>query len=52
MDIYIEKKNKNLPLKTEPMLDCEVDIVCNLDPESDLYREINRKGLLLYERGK
>lgn len=33
-----------------PDLDCEVDIVTNLSPENRLYKEIEKTGLLLFER--
>lgn len=49
LDLYIEKYNKTLPLKKEPILDCEIDIVTNLNPDSRLYAEIDRTGLLLFE---
>ncbi|MCM1134745.1 MAG: nucleotidyltransferase domain-containing protein [Clostridium sp.] len=50
IDVYIEKFDAALPLKQEPTLDCEVDIVSNISHESRLYLEIDKKGLLLYER--
>lgn len=49
LDVYVEKENRELPLE-EPDVDCELDIVCNLDHNSRLYKEIDQKGLLLYER--
>ena len=50
IDIYIEKYDLNKPLSWEPELDCEVDIITNLDHNSSLYKEIDKKGLLLFER--
>lgn len=49
LDVYVEKENPELPLK-EPELDCELDILCDLDHHSRLYREIDQRGLLLFER--
>ncbi|WP_277935158.1 nucleotidyltransferase domain-containing protein [Parablautia muri] len=49
IDLYIEKFNKNLPLEKEPVIDCEVDIITNLNHKSRLYEEIDRTGLRLYE---
>lgn len=50
IDLYIEKYDKKKKLETLPDLDCEVDIITNLSPESKLYQEIDRTGLLLIER--
>lgn len=50
IDIYIEKYEKDRKLEYFPDLDCEVDIVTNLSPDSKLYQEIERTGLLLFER--
>ncbi len=50
IDLYIEKDNKDKKLNFFPELDCEVDIITNLPPTSRLYQEIDRKGLLLFER--
>ena len=50
IDIYIEKYDKEKKLEYFPDLDCEVDIVTNLSPDSKLYQEIDKKGLLLFER--
>ncbi len=33
-------------------MDCELDLVMNLDRENRLYQEIDRTGLLLFERGR
>ncbi len=52
IDLYIEKENPALPLEKEPVLDCELDLVMNLDRENRLYQEIDRTGLLLFERGE
>lgn len=49
LDVYVEKKDPELPV-SEPDLGCELDILCNLDHSSRLYKEIEKKGLLLYER--
>ena len=50
IDIYIEKKDRDKKLEHFPDLDCEVDIVTNLSPDSKLYFEIDKKGLILFER--
>ena len=50
IDLYIEKYDPNKPLKWEPELDCEVDIITNLNHDSSLYREIEQNGLLLFKR--
>jgi predicted nucleotidyltransferase len=51
IDLYIEKYDKNQPLKKEPTVDCELDIMMDLDHSSRLYEEIDRTGLVLYEGG-
>ena len=51
IDLYIEKEDPSLPLQNEPVSDCELDLIMNLDHENRLYKEIDRTGLLLYERG-
>lgn len=50
LDLYIEKKNPGIPLKQEPVLDCELDLIMDLGHENRLYSEIDRTGLLLFER--
>ena len=50
LDLYVEKYDKDKKLEYFPELDCEVDIVTNLPADSRLYREIDRTGLLLFER--
>lgn len=50
IDLYIDKFEKGRKLQELPELDCEVDIVMDLSPESALYREIDRTGLILFER--
>lgn len=50
LDVYIEKKNPDLPLREEPELDCEVDIITNPGFGSRLYQEIDRTGLLVFGR--
>ena len=50
IDIYIEKYEKDKKLEYFPDLDCEVDIVTNLSSDSKLYHEIEKTGLLLFER--
>lgn len=52
LDLYIEKAEPSLPLKNEPSLDCEIDFVMDLNHNSSLYKEIDRTGLLLFERGQ
>lgn len=50
IDLYIEKDDKNKKLEGFPELDCEVDIITNLAEDFRLYQEIDKKGLLLFER--
>lgn len=50
IDLYIEKYVNEKKLVQIPEMDCEVDIVTNLPPDSALYHEIDSKGLLLFER--
>lgn len=50
IDLYLEKDDKDKKLEPLPEVGCEVDIVTNLPPQSALYREIDDKGLLLFER--
>ncbi|MCD8217834.1 MAG: nucleotidyltransferase domain-containing protein [Clostridiales bacterium] len=50
IDLYVEKYDKEKNLEILPELDCEVDVITNLSPESRLYQEIERTGLLLFER--
>ena len=50
IDLYIEKYDAEKKLEYVPELDCETDIITNLQPGSRLYREIEQKGLLLFER--
>lgn len=50
LDLYAESMDPEMPLNFLPDLKCEVDLVTNLSHDSRLYREIDRTGLLLYER--
>lgn len=50
IDLYAESVDPDQPLDFLPDLDCEVDLVTNLPHDSRLYREIDRTGLLLYEK--
>lgn len=50
IDLYIQKKNSDEKLTTLPDLDCEIDIITNLPSDSKLFQEIDRTGLLLFER--
>ncbi|MCD7813648.1 MAG: nucleotidyltransferase domain-containing protein [Lachnospiraceae bacterium] len=50
IDLYIEKYDKDKKIENFPELDCEVDVITNLSPDSRLYQEIDRTGLLLFER--
>ena len=52
IDLYAESVDPEKPLVFIPDLDCEVDLVTNLSRDSRLYREIDRTGLLLYERAQ
>lgn len=50
IDLYIDKYDKDKKLIQLPELDCEVDIITNLSPDSGLYKEIDKTGLVLFER--
>ena len=50
IDLYIEKLDENKKLPPLPELGCEIDIITNLSHDSRLYRQIEKTGLLLYER--
>ena len=50
IDLYIEKYDPDKKLAGFPDLDCEADIITNLSPDNRLYQEIDRTGLLLFER--
>lgn len=50
IDLYIEKYDREKALRSFPDLDCEVDVITNLPHESSLYKEIDKTGLLLFER--
>ena len=50
LDLYLEKKDPGLSLENEPESDCVVDLVMDLDHASSLYQEIDRTGLLLFDR--
>lgn len=50
IDLYIEKCDPEKKLNDLPELDCEIDIITNLPPDSRLYQKIEQTGLLLFER--
>ncbi len=50
IDLYIEKYDPRKKLAHVPELDCELDIITNLQPDNKLYQEIEQTGLLLFER--
>lgn len=50
IDLYIEKYDQEKKLAHFPELDCEADIITDLKPGSRLYQEIEKAGLLLFER--
>lgn len=50
IDLYLEKYDKERKLGALPELGCEVDIITDLPEDSRLYREIDNRGLLLFER--
>lgn len=50
IDLYIEKYDPEKRLANLPELDCETDIITNLPPDNRLYQEIEKTGLLLFER--
>lgn len=50
IDLYIEKYDHEKKVESDWDIDCEVDLLMDLDHSSNLYREIDKKGLLLFER--
>lgn len=50
IDLYIEKYEKEKKLLPLPDIDCEVDLITGLSPDSALYDEIDKTGLVLFER--
>lgn len=50
IDLYIEKYDPGKKLSYFPELDCEIDIITNLQPDNKLYQKIEQTGLLLFER--
>ena len=50
IDLYAETYDPDLNLRFLPELDCEVDLITNLPHDVRLYKEIDRTGLLLFER--
>ncbi|MCD8105441.1 MAG: nucleotidyltransferase domain-containing protein [Lachnospiraceae bacterium] len=50
IDLYIEKYAPDKKLCHLPDLGCDMDIVTNLPHTSRLYQEIDRTGLLLFDR--
>lgn len=50
IDLYVEKYDLEKKLEYLPEIDCETDIITNLSPDHKLYQEIERTGLLLFER--
>ena len=52
IDLYAELTDPDRPPAFLPETDHEVDLVTNLPHESRLYQEIDRTGLLLYEKQK
>lgn len=52
IDLYIEKYDPKKKLLGFPDLDCETDIITNLPPDNKLYQEIDKTGLLLFERSR
>lgn len=50
IDLYIEKYDPEKKLDYFPELDCETDIITNLEPDNKLYQRIEQTGLLLFER--
>lgn len=50
IDIYIEKYDPEKKLEFLPEMDCEVDIITNLQPDNRLYQKIENTGLLLFGR--
>lgn len=50
IDLYIEKYDHEKPLEKNFEVDCEVDLLFDLEHDSRLYQEIDKKGLLLFER--
>lgn len=50
MQIYIEKYDPEKKLASLPDIDCELDIITDLQPDNKLYQRIQETGLLLLER--
>ncbi|MCI9176155.1 MAG: nucleotidyltransferase domain-containing protein [Lachnospiraceae bacterium] len=50
IDVYIKLVDKDRPLKQKPAISSEVDYIYNLDQDNALFREIERTGVLVYER--
>lgn len=50
IELYIETYEKEKKLGHIPEMDCEIDIVTDLSSDSKLYYEIDKRGLVLFER--
>lgn len=50
IDVYIEKYDADKKLAHLPELDCEIDIITNLQSDNKLYQKIEQTGLVLLER--
>lgn len=51
IDVYVQLKDKEKPLLKKPDIRSEVDYIYNLDENNRLFIEIERTGVLVYERG-
>ena len=51
IDVYVQLNDVEKPLKIKPNVRSEVDYIYNLDENNQLFIEIERTGVLVYERG-
>lgn len=52
IDVYVQLKDETQALKKKPDIRSEVDYIFNLDENNKLFVEIEKKGVLVYERGE
>lgn len=52
IDVYVQLVNADKPLKCKPNIRSEVDYIYNLDENNQLFIEIEKTGVLVYERGE
>ncbi len=51
IDVYVHLMDERKPLKRKPQIRSEVDYIYNLDENNQLFIEIERTGVVVYERG-